>query len=428
MTSPVSLFNESMYLAFYNDLDALIPSTYPTGLDHYLAVGQFAGSTKKEGFFTGDSGNNIITGYGIDIDMYGVDITATFTSGSGSNGPAFFTPSSYGVGEKDILVGRNSTVYEDGFFLSVPDGEYSRTGATSGMLFGQSSRLYVGQGNQDYARVVNFNVEYDYVSLAGDAKDYIYKYQTDSKAPGGYSLKIYTKAENDLVGIVEGINDVQPRNFVADGTFRLSGRVLARGFNDAIYDQINSVSGGLQDYVTSGQSSGKTGVFSGAPAGSPTTNSSTPANGSDTLIAYGANNNKTIISGVGLSLDTNNNIVSESGLGTNQVDVLVGAVNTKDHFWLGVDNDSLLNGQSQAFYVGAGAIDYAKVQNYQEKDRVILAGDVSDYSYTQVLTSMGSDIHISKGGDLIGIIEEVQGILSTNALANDTFAMKFDVI
>jgi hypothetical protein len=423
MTSPVSLFNESMYLAFYNDLDTLIPSTYSTGLAHYLAIGQFAGATKKEGFFTGNSGNNIITGYGIDIDMYGVDVTATFTSGSGPNGPAFFTPSSYGVGEKDILVGRNSTVYEDGFFLSVPDGQYSRTGATSGMLYGQSSRLYVGQGNQDYARIVNFNVEYDYVSLSGGAKDYIYKYQLDSKAPSGYSLKIYTKAENDLVGIVEGINDVQPRNFVADGTFRLSGRVLARGFNDAIYDRINSISGGLQDYVTSGQSSGKIGIFSGAPNGSPTTNSSTPANGNDTLIAYGAGN-KTILSGVGLSLDANNNIVSESGLGAGQVDVLVGAINTKDNFWLGVDNDALLNNQSQALYVGNGISDYARVQNYQEKDRVILAGDVGDYNYTQV----GSEIYVTQAGDLIGIVEGVQGILSTNALTNDTFAVKFDVI
>jgi hypothetical protein len=424
MTSPISQFNESMYLAFYNDLDALIPSTYPTGLAHYLAVGQFAGATKKEGFFTGDSGNNIITGYGIDIDMYGVDITATFTPGSGPNGPAIFTPSSYGVGEKDILVGRNSTAYEDGFFLSVPDGEYSRTSATSSMLFGHSSRLYVGQGNQDYARIVNFNVEFDYVSLSGGAKDYIYKYQADSKAPGGYSLKIYTKAENDLVGIVEGIHDVQPRNFVADGTFRLSGRVLARGFNDAIYDQINGVSGGLQDYVTSGQSSGKIGVFSGAPNGSPTTNSSTPANGNDTLIAYGAGN-KTILSGVGLSLDANNNIVSEAGLGAGQVDVLVGAINTKDHFWLGVDNDALLNGQSQALYVGGGSADYATIQNYQEKDRVILAGDILDYSFTQ----MGSSIQISTvmGNDLIGIVEEVSGILSMNVLANDTFAVKFDV-
>lgn len=428
MATPVSAFNESMYLAFYNDLDSLIPSTYATGLDHYRAVGQFFGPNKKEGFFTGDSGNNIVAGFGDDVDLYGVSISATFTPGSGPNGPAVFTPGSFGVGERDTLVGRNSAFHEDGFFLSVPNGEYSRTNATTGMLFGTSSRLYVGQGSRDYARVVNFNKEYDYVSLSGAAKDYIYRYQRDTQAPGGYSLKIYTKAENDLVGIVEGINDLQPRNFIADGTFRLSGRVPARGFNDAVYDEINNVSGGLEHYVTTGQNTGKIGVFSGAPNGSPTFNSSTPANGNDTIIAYGGGNNKTIISGVGLSLDGNDNVVSEAGLGVNQADVLVGALNTRDDYWLGVDNDHIKNGQSQSFYVGGGAADYARVQNYQEKDRVIFAGDVSDYSYTKVSTGTGSEIHISFGGDLVGIVEGVQGILSTSTLANDTFAVKFDVV
>jgi hypothetical protein len=44
--------------------------------------------------------------------------------------------------------------------------------------------------------------------------------------------------------------------------------------------------------------------------------------------------------------------------------------------------------------------------------------------YTQV----GSEVHITQAGDLIGIVEGVQGILSTNVLANDTFAVKFDAI
>jgi hypothetical protein len=428
MTSSVSQFNEGMYLAFYNDLDSLVPTTYATGLDHYRAVGQFFGPNKKESFFTGDSGNNIITGFGDDIDLYGVSITATFTSGSGPNGPATFTPASFGIGERDTLVGRNSAFHEDGFFLSVPNGEYSRTNATTGMLFGQSSRLYVGQGNRDYARVVNFNKEYDYVSLSGAAKDYNYRYQRDNQAPGGYSLKIYTKAENDLVGIVEGINDLQPRNFIADGTFRLSGRIPARGFNDDVYDKLNNVTGGLEHYVTTGQNTSKTGVFSGAPSGSPTLNSSTPANGNDTIIAYGGGNNRTIISGVGLSIDSNQKIIAEGSLGTNQVDVLIGALNTRDDYWLGVDNDSLKNGQSQALYVGGGTADYGRIQNYQEKDRVIFAGSASDYTYNKVSTGMGSEMHVSLNGDLVGIIEGVEGILSSSTLANDTFAVRFDVI
>ena len=421
MTTPISLFNESVYLAFYNDLDAVIPSQYPTGIDHFQAVGRFFGPNKKEGFFTGDSGNNTITGFGDDMDMYGVALTATFTPGSGANGPAVFTPGSFGVGERDTLVGRNSPSYEDGFFLSVPNGSYSRTGASTGMTFGTSSRLYVGQKNQDFARVVNFNPEYDYVSLAGAAKDYIYRYQTDNKAPGGYSLKIYTKAENDLVGIVEGINDVQPRNLLADNSFRLSGRVPARGFNDAVYDSLNGVSGGLNHYVTTGQSSDKTGVFSGAPNGSPTSNSSTPANGNDTLIAYGAGNS-TVISGVGLSLDSNGKIVAESGLGANQKDVLIGGDNTKDDFWLGIGDDFILGtGSAQSFYVGGGSNDYATIQNYQRRDNVILAGSKADYTFTV----SSNKVEISKGGDLIGIVEGASGVGATKVLTNGTISMKF---
>jgi hypothetical protein len=422
--SPVSQFNESMYRAFYNDLDAQIPTNYPTGLDHYRAVGQFFGPNKKEGFFTGDSGNNIITGFGDDIDMYGVGVTATFTPNSGPNGPAIFTPDSFGVGERDILVGRNSPSHEDGFFISVPHGEYSRTNATSGMLFGESARLYVGMGNQDFARVVNFNEEYDYVSLSGDAKDYIYRYRADSKAPGGYSLRILTQEEKDLVAIVEGINDVQPRNFVADHTFRLSGRVEARGFNDEVYDKINGVVGGLEDYVKNGQFNGKTGVFSGAPNGSPTSNSSTPANGNDTLIAYGAKGNTAIISGVGLSV-SGDNLMVESGFGTGQVDTLIGSNDTRDRFWLGVGTDLNPEG-AMAFYTGNGDSDYAVIQNYQLRDRVILAGEISDYTYT----SVGSNVEIRTidNNDLIGIVENVSSVLSTNSLGNDTFAVKFAVI
>lgn len=407
MTTPVSAFNEEMYLAFYNDLDALIPSTYATGLDHYRAVGQFFGPLKKEAFFTGDSGNNIITGYGDDIDMYGVSISATFTPGSGPNGPAIFTPDSFGVGERDILVGRNSPSYEDGFFLSVTNGEYSRTNATSGMLFGNSSRLYVGRGNRDFARVVNFNVEYDYVSLSGAPKDYIYQYEADKMAPGGYSLKIYTKAEKDLVGIVEGINDVQPRNFVADNTFRLSGRVPARGFNDDAYELINGVSGGLEHYVKTGQFTKQRGVFSGAAAGSPTSNSSTPANGNDTLISYGS---RTLLSGVELTVADGE---LQAGTGSGQKDVLVGTVRGQDDFLLGFGSESTT---PEAFYLGGGAADFALIQNYNRRDRVLLAGNLADgYSFG----SNAGNVEISKNGDLIGIVEGVNNVHKTTSIGDD---------
>lgn len=427
MPSLVSIFNESLYKGFYNDLDAVIPSTFPDGITHFQQVGRFFGANKKEGFFTGDAGNNIITGFGDDMDLYGVNITATFTSGSGPTGPVTFTPSSFGVGERDTLVGRNSPFYEDGFFLSVLNGNYSRTGASSGMTAGQSSRLYVGMGTQDFARAVNFNQEYDYVSLSGAPKDYTYRYRVDSQAPGGYSLRILTKAENDLVGIVEGINDVQPRAFLADNTFRLSGRVPARGFNDAVYDKINGVSGGLQNYVTDGQFNGKTGVFSGAPNGSPTINSSPITSGNDTLIAYGARSNKTIISGVGLSV-SGDDLMVDPNLGNGEKDTLVGSPDTRDCFWLGVGTD-INSGGSQSFYNSQGINDFARIQNYQSNDRVLLAGNAINYGYF----STGGNIEIMKTNnspsELIGIVEGVTGILSSSYNStNDTTLVQFSVV
>ncbi len=428
-TAP-SQFNEGAYLAFYNQLDALIPSTFPTGLEHYRQVGQFA-ATKLEAFYTGDSGNNVITGIGVDIDMVGVAVSVQFTPGSGPNStenPAIFTPLSYGVGERDLYVGRSETFIEDGFFLSVWDGEYSRTGATSGMTFGESSRLYVGEGNKDYARIVNFTPEFDYVSLSGElsgqvtgnaniplgghgAKDYIYRYRKDSQSPDGYSLKIYTKAENDLVGIVEGIHDVQPRNFLADVTFRLSGRIPARGFNDEVYDLYNNVTGGLEHYVTTGQfDKNQFGVFSGAPIGSFQSNSSPITSANDTLISYGK---KSLMSGVALSVFTdefgNKSVNSDPTTGTGERDVLVGNVEGKEDFLLGFGSQT---SPLTAFYVGNGDADYALIQNYGKGDRVLLAGSFDDYTIGEREGSfgIGGGVTLSKNGDLIGIIEDALGV------------------
>jgi hypothetical protein len=404
MTTPpnAAQFNEQMYLAFYNDLDAAVPATYATGLDHFIAVGQFFGPAKKEAFFTGTSGNDTITGFGDDIDLVGVSIASTFTPGSGPNGPATFTPGSFGVGEKDVLLGRNNPAAEDGFFLSVQNGNYSRTNATSGMLYGNSSRLYVGKGNRDFARMKNFNPEYDYVSLSGSAEDYIYRYRADSSAPGGVALRILTKEEKDLVGILEGIHDVQVRSILPDNTFRLSGRVPARGFNDAVYDAINGVSGGLTQYVTTGQySQGISGFFSGAAAGSPTTNSSTPANGNDTLIAYGR---RTKITGVDVSMV--DGVVTAGNTGVGQKDVLVGSMDGVDEFLLGIG--------SQKLYVGDAndTTGFATIKNFQKSiDRVVLAGPKTDYQLSIV---NGSTEIRTTGNDLVGIVEDVSNLNAFN--------------
>ena len=125
---------------------------------------------------------------------------------------------------------------------------------------------------------------------------------------------------------------------------------------------------------------------------------------------------------MGLSLDSNGKIVAESGLGANQKDVLIGGENTKDDFWLGIGDDFILGtGSAQSFYVGGGSNDYATIQNYQKRDNVILAGVRADYTFTV----NSNKVEISKGGDLIGIVEGASGVGATKVLTNGTISLKF---
>ncbi len=216
-----------------------------------------------------------------------------------------------------------------------------------------------------------------------------------------------TKKEKDLVGVIEGIKDFQPRAFLPDGIFRLSGRVIARGFNDAVYDltSLGGATGGQENYVKFGQAKGLTGIFSGAAAGSPTSNSTTAANGSDTLIAYGK---KTLLSGVELSVVKG---AVEAGTGAGQKDVLVGSLDGVDEFLLGFAPSSKAAGPARSFYLGGGVNDFATIQNYESRDRVLVAGDVKDYAFK----SIDGNIEISKGGDLIAKVEGAAALLkSTN--------------
>jgi hypothetical protein len=431
-------FNETLYRAAYAAIDNLIANglpapdgvVYTSALDYYNGYGK--NQSGQEGFFTGSSGNDTITGSGsevngyggIDVDLYGIGYTITNVTATSFK----ITPTSLGIGEIDTLVGRTDPNVEDGFFLSALNGTFTDRTNLNNPVSGGSQPLYVGRGNRDYGFIQNFTSNKDYVSLSGPVNSYNYLYDPDG------DFKIYKRTgtgRGDLVGIVEVTDqpfDLQTRRFLNDGTFRLSARVLRRGFNEELYLKLNGLeetvdpSEALADYVSNGQFNGLKGIFTGAEKGSPTSASSSTADGNDTVFSYGANNNKTILSGVGLALDTEGNLLIESGAGANQVDVLIGAFNTRDEFWLGVGDD-LLN-SSQSFYVGGGSADYATIQNYQEKDRVILAGDVLDYTFSAI----GSNIQISTlSGDLVGLVEGVSSILSTNALANDTFAVKFDV-
>jgi hypothetical protein len=436
-------FNSTIYRAAYATVDNQITNglpapngvVYTNALDYYNGYGKTVPSL--EGFFTGSKGNDTVTGSGaevngnggVDVDLYGIDFTITDVTPTSVR----ITPKSLGIGEIDTLVGRTDPNLEDGFFLSALNGTFTTRNGLNNPVSGGTQGLYVGRGDRDFGRIQNFNSNKDYVSLSGAVNSFNYLYE------GNGDFKIYKqtgRGKGDLVGIVEsgadGPFDLQARRFLADNSFRLSGRVVGRGFNENLYLELNNLGGAvnsanaLSDYVSTGQFNKKIGIFTGAAKGSPVSASSTPADGNDTIFSYGRNN-KTILSGVSLSVGPDGNVAVESGFGDDQKDVLIGSFNTKDEFWLGIGND--LVGAAQSFYKEntpreSAFDDFATIQNYQKQDRVILAGAVNDYSYA----SIGSTIQISTtGGDLIGIVENVTGIDSTKAFSNGTFSIGFSV-
>gem|GEM_PF-2868532 len=432
----MAAFNEELYRAGYASVDNLLTNglpapdgvVYTTALDYYNGYGKF--QSGLEGFFTGDSGNNFISGSGpevqgyggVDVDLYGIGYTVNILTPTSVE----IIPESLGEGEKDVLVGRTAQDIEDGFFLSALDGTYTDRSNLNNPVTGNSSPLYVGEGNEDKGLIKNFTIGKDYVSLSGPPADYNYEYAKN----GNFRIfKDTGSGKGDLVGVVTGGPfDLQVRRFLNDDSFRLSARVLRRGFNEELYLKINNLeatvspSDALNHYVTTGQfSKDITAIFTGAEKGTPVSFSSSTADGNDTLIAYGRKN--TMLSGVGILVKEDSSMEIESGFGANQVDVLIGGLNTKDNFMLGVGDD--LNATDQSFYVGGGDLDYARIQNYQTKDQVILAGETGDYTYT----SVGSNVEIrTLADDLIGIVENVSGVATEKTLSNGTFAASFSVI
>ncbi|ELR98313.1 hypothetical protein [Gloeocapsa sp. PCC 73106] len=431
-TTSIGEFNETLYRAAYAYVDDLITNglsapdgvVYTTALDFYNGYGKF--QPGLEGFFTSTSnGNDFVSASGpevngnggVDVDLYGIGYDINII------GPTSFeiTPTSLGVGEQDVLVGRTQQDLEDGFFLSALNGTFTDRTNLNNPLSGTTTPLYVGRGTRDFALINNFTIGKDYISVAGNVFDYNFKYE----ANGNFNIfKSGRSGNGDLIGVVAGGPfDLQPRRFLSDGSFRLSARVLRRGFNEELYVKVNELEGvvspseALNHYVTTGQfQEDIKGVFTGAEQGSPISFSTGVADGNDTLFAYGGRG--AIISGVGILVSGDVTTI-EPGFGANQVDTLIGGLETSDNFLLGIGTD--WNSTAQALYVGNDGLDLAYIQNYQTQDKVILAGAVEDYTYA----TLGSALEISTlDGDLIGIVEGVGAVSATETLDNGTVAVQ----
>jgi hypothetical protein len=114
-------FNEALYKAAYAAIDNLIANglpapdgvVYTSALNYYNGYGK--NQSGQEGFFTGSSSNNTISGSGtevngnggIDVDLYGIGYTITNVTATSFK----ITPTSIGIGEIDTLVGRGASSF-----------------------------------------------------------------------------------------------------------------------------------------------------------------------------------------------------------------------------------------------------------------------------------------------------------------------------
>lgn len=161
-------FDEGFYRLFNPDVNnAIQAGAFSSGEDHYRLFGQF--ESQRIGFFTGTDGNDVIASFGNNSELVGVGVDLNRS-----------VVESLGTGEIDYLIGGSAT---DTYNLGITDAI-------------GTDKLYVGFGDADYALIRSFDIETDYIRLAGSVNEY-----TQQVVNG--SLNISTTF-GDLIGIVEG--------------------------------------------------------------------------------------------------------------------------------------------------------------------------------------------------------------------------------
>ncbi len=388
-------FNESAYLAINADVRTAVESgILSSGLAHYQSFGQF--ERNRAGVFLGTNGSDTINAFGQATGLIGVGLSNIIPLGiSGLDG----TPTSLGVGEIDTLIGG-------------PGVDIVNLGFGITPLKPTPQKLYAGQGNLDYALIKNFQVEQDLILLAGEPREY--------RFDGANGNFLISTAGGDLVGIVEGISNLQIRSIFDDGTFILSGGegsliTEVPGFNDSVYLAVNRdvaaaveadiYASGLAHYQQVGQNEGRVGVFTGS-------------SGSDEITGFGLN---TSLVGVGLTVvaDSPNQDVVITSQGTGQIDRLNGSSGA-DTFVLGT-GISFANSTIQPFYIGNGNEDYAVIRNFEPgKDQIQLGGNPGEYTFQ---VANGNFNIFRNPGDLVGIVEGVTNIEVTQTFTTGRFLM-----
>ncbi|MEH2243279.1 hypothetical protein [Nostoc sp.] len=195
-------FNSEIYLLANPDVGKLIQEgKFKSALDHYEKVGKSGKNPKGEaieGYFTGTSGNDTVTGFGQSPALTGVN----FEIVSDKKGQFPIRPKTWGVGEVDTLIANKGSNNEFllGSFITVANPK--------------AEPFYVGKQDADYALIQNFTKSQDRISLAGQPQQY--KFET---VKGNFHI---LTASGDLIAIVEGIDKLKPgKVFKKYGVFTL---------------------------------------------------------------------------------------------------------------------------------------------------------------------------------------------------------------
>jgi hypothetical protein len=183
-------FNEQVYLALYPDVaNAVAGKIFSSGLDHYLQFGQF--EEARSPLFSGSQGSDVITTSSSNFDLsnnfvnsvLGVQVDSITAPGGGLQSLAL---NSFGAGEVDTLVGSDAV---DEFYLGF-----------SGQASPNPTAFYVGGGSTDFALIKNFDLNEDFIVLAGSESQYVRQVVNGN-------LTISNTA-GDLIGVVEGVNSL----------------------------------------------------------------------------------------------------------------------------------------------------------------------------------------------------------------------------
>jgi hypothetical protein len=394
-------FSEEFYLATNPDIAAKVAAgEYKSGLDYYTRVGQLKGDNLTEGTFLGTPGNDIVTGFGADKDLYGVGYSSITRA---ADGTVTLVPSSLGVGEIDVLSG--SAGFNGNYLLTYNNLNFDT-------LVAETTPLYVGNDDKDYALVKNLDPSNGYVAIS--TKDFSeYDFKVD-----GQGFKVYY--QDDLIGIVDNVYDLQigvyePNLELAALSKTTESGAATGGFDEDLYLQSTpdavkaikqgTVSSGLEYYVKIGQNLTD-------EQGKPTSKGFfTGTSSNDYVIAFGQSKGLS-----GLSIKSRTDVAPSAlefeNTGKGEVDVLIG----------GKGNDGFLLGsfatptspEQFVFYQGNGDADYALIKNFnsgeESGDALEMAGVIEDY----IIEDADDNIRISYKGDLVAIVENTSNLQVTS--------------